>query len=668
MPITLRGPATPTTPTVATPAVLYKQNWSDAWIYAPDLQLVGLDMAVGSQGGDQATIQRRYGMLKHPWESGISYHGPWGDAAGWWIQIGIVAPGGGYQGLFIGRVAGAAADPQAGQAHGPSGTQQWLVSGPISILDKVHISTSIWWCDGAEKVLGWVPDVNDRDKRGWLVGNCTDAKHGDTYLYGGEEIWSNFDYLEYLLARFVDDSAVGGPAWTIGGQTDLLRDIEHVIEMKAAQTALEILRDLIPIRYGLDFTIRPTSDGFEVFIFAQSDQAISFGPASLPANPYTMSLNLGTDPMITRKHLAVSNELGYKRVRIIGKRIVVCCTLWAINTSPPASGHADSLVPRWDTGRQAEYADPTGNPSDPPEVQDMARKAEKFKEVWQLFGAPAEWDLHDGDCCPYFDDYGELLAGDAGEWQNIVRRTLSWTPLREGMDYTQDPPVDHAAPDMVPGFLPPAVWIASDLLRDDWYVPAEETHVGISAPQTDWGVLLHCDPNHWIAQGQFSGVTARQPDLDCRRMVATIALEIDYRISVYAETPGATAADGALEVPVDDAECWYLAPHTVVGTDPTSSPAAKLLTSPAGGIVLRNDRSRLCEIMCGLLARYYVSRARAEITWRGLLPIADLLGSILSAMDDTGGRTWLGCPITGISWKVGARGGSSTTLKAGYAR
>lgn len=665
---TLIGPATPTTPTVASPAVFYKSTWSAPWTYAPDLQLGGLDMAVGSQGGDQATIQRRYGYLKHPWEPALSYHAPWGDAIGWWVQIGIIAPGALYQPLLVGRVAGAGADPQAGQAHGPSGGQQWLVAGPLSILDRLHISTSVWWSGGAEQTLGWVPDMNDRDKRGWMIGNRTDAKHGDTYLYGGDDVWTNFDYLEYVLARFVDDSALGGPAWTIAGQTDILKDLRHVVEMKAAQTALEVLRDLIPLRYGLDFTVRPTPSGFEVFVFAQADQPISFGPASLPANPYTFSLNLAADPTVARKHLAVSNELGYKRVRVIGKRIVVCTTLWASGTAPPWSTYANSLVPRWDTGRQVEYQDPTGNPGDPPEVLDLARKAEKFREVWQLFGAPSGWDLHGGDCSPGFDDLGNFQVGQNSPYQNLVRRTLSWTPLREQTDYTQNPPVSHAGSGVVPGFLPPAVWIASDLLRPDWYVPAEENGVGISAPQTDWGVLLHCDPNHWIAQGQFSGRTAKEPDLDCRRMVATIAFEIDARLSVYAEMPGATAADGVLEVSVNDAECWYLAPATVVGTDPTWSPASKLLTSPWQGIVLRNDNDRLCAVMCGLLARYYVSRARAEITWRGLCPLADLLGTILSALDDTGGRLWLGCPVTGLSWRVDERGNSSTTLKAGYAR
>jgi adenylate cyclase class 2 len=136
-------------------------------------------------------------------------------------------------------------------------------------------------------------------------------------------------------------------------------------------------------------------------------------------------------------------------------------------------------------------------------------------------------------------------------------------------------------------------------------------------------------------------------------------------IGTFVEIEG--GEDGIMEIEVPDAECWYLAPYTVVGVadgkeDGGYQPPT-LKTSGTSARVLRNDRERLCTVMAGAIARYQYSRARAEIQVKGYRPWGALVGQVLTLIESGGDEQTVGAPITSISWANG-----STTIRTGFAR
>ncbi len=87
------------------------------------------------------------------------------------------------------------------------------------------------------------------------------------------------------------------------------------------------------------------------------------------------------------------------------------------------------------------------------------------------------------------------------------------------------------------------------------------------------------------------------------------------------------------------------------------------------GRVLRNDADRLAQVAVGALARYSAWRNRATIQWRGLIGWSDLVGRILTVIDDGAESTDINAPITGMEWNASSDGKNVTTrLHTGFAK
>ena len=200
--------------------------------------------------------------------------------------------------------AGSAATTPAGSAIGPMGKEGWPAYGPAHILMRCLYERSAWIVDPTlspleQEILGWSPDFNSRDERGTLVGNRSADRYPDSdgyYCFGGTEVWTNYDAAEYLLKGYVDESGYtpAGPTWTLGGQADLLKGIEDTVALGQSRPILDILRDLIPLKFGLDFKIVPTPDGFEIVVFSLSSIAVTFRGASLSGNPSRVRIDSST--------------------------------------------------------------------------------------------------------------------------------------------------------------------------------------------------------------------------------------------------------------------------------------------------------------------------------------------------------------------------------------
>ena len=384
MPITIIGPQQAAFPALTYPAMIDVKptwDWQDGWEFRPDLELLG---AAATSGRELSSCQigRKYGQIKLPWEEDTGITLAWGDTVQSWVRVRMV----GQQGMnvaWVGRVSGEARDVQ-GASMGSSGEQAWQCYGPGQILRKVPISRSFW----EDKDLGWVPSMNDRDGRQAILGNRAASWGAPSYLYGDGFPWTHYDYAEYILKRFVDESATGGPAWSLGGQTDVLKDLIDVIRFGTTQTAADVLRELIPTRLGIDYTIRPTDDGFEVFVFALLAGEYSFGGHTLPRNPNIARVRVGLDSDKIQTRVSTTSDHQYGRIRVLGRRIVVCCSLCGgqVNQFGLIPG---SLARKWSPALQTEYhqCDELEGITTW-ESYDRYRGQDKFAAVYQQFGAP----------------------------------------------------------------------------------------------------------------------------------------------------------------------------------------------------------------------------------------------------------------------------------------
>lgn len=667
---TLIGP--PTSITVARtqrPILEFKGLWSDAWTQKPEYEFLHATAAAGGQDVGRLEVQRPYGRVKFPYSVTIATRNK-ESPINWWARLMLDdGTGGTPPTVWIGKFfeeARSIHGQSAGGTTTPSGMQRHVAYEPLMILKRIHVSEA-WWeaPDGSETqvLTNWAPGFNARDADGFLVGNRSAEvlpRIGGRYAFGGSSRWNAFQAVGYLLYRFADELVVGGPSWTVSAQPDAqtaLESIEESIEVEQGEALDSIVRKLIPLNMGLDFVVRETPTGFELYVYSLVAGAKSFRGVTLPANPQTYRFRASLGQTTSMVNVIRSWAQRYDRIRVIGRRVVVCCTLEA------DAEEGGSLEAKWQPQFENDYKLGTGNPTDPPEDHDAARENDKFSAVYQAFGAPADWDHQAGHASPRVMEDGTISPSVARTFQNSVRKTLGWLPLREQFEYDGLEPSDRNPTGHQGDFLPPAAWILDEATGR--YVPCEERGIGIHAPGHDWGIVLRAKPNHLLALRSFTpweDTTDIPPVYDWQTLKVTIAFEADERLYLEWSVPEPDPGEGVMVVEDRGAELWYLAPSTVFGLTAAGQPRR----SPAEGVVLRNDADRLLLRMAGAMARYYDERARAEILLVGLWPFSTLLGGILESVEESGDLDLINAAITGVEYTGGDR--PTTRITTGFGR
>jgi len=280
---TVIGPTSTAYPTRVYPVLVQtKPRWSDDWAYEPELTFAGGTANAAGADLDVCTLTRRYGVTKEPHETAFSSKVPQ-NRTGWWVRIEQHGEQGAQQ-LWIGQIATETREVHGSESHGPSGVQTWTAYGPQQILRKTDISQA--WAqkspntyDTTAVLLGWMPPINEDPGTG-TPGNATSATFGGiSKIFGVDGLWNHKELLEYVLGNFIDTD--DGPTWTIGGQDDLLEDLSETIPLGVKVSAAELIRLLIPTKYGLDYKLVSTEAGFEVFVYALNALPYSFGDATL---------------------------------------------------------------------------------------------------------------------------------------------------------------------------------------------------------------------------------------------------------------------------------------------------------------------------------------------------------------------------------------------------
>lgn len=626
---------------VVHPAIEVKSRWSHAWSVDPDLELVSMRACAAGQDLGECTLRRRYGYLKHPHESSLAAHAPQ-NLDGYWVRLRSAnGETGDYDTLWTGIFAG-----ERRQLFGtntdsgvfvPAGDQEYAAYEPAYLLRRMYVSSSDWLAtyNGSETVqrIQWLPDLNGRDKGHTLIGNRTGSKYTgdghDCYLFGGSAVWTRRQFIEYILDRFAN--VAGQPVWTLGGTAvSVLGDVEDTLRLGSVHSVYDLVRMMVPTRLGVDFAIVPTDDGFEISVYSLSPTAISYGGATLPANPDTVIWQVRDALDLASTEVARSQSQRYATIRVLGRRMVVCCSPRVVY---------ETLEPKWTTIEESDYLDGTGTPADEDTLHDQARRRDEMRRVWQQYAIPVDMDPDDLLAAPLVAADGTVDPNDTGPRQNVVRRTLRWLPLREGKDYSAGVPADEGAGEL----LAPVAYVQDpETLR---YVPVDTLGISVSVLSQDWGVHLGASPNHLLALNHWDGAadSADEPQYDYDTLVTTIAFEADQRLRLEETLDD---DDGSvLEIIDDSAELWYLAQNTVVGID-----AGGVLQATASGAVIRNDVDKLGQIMAGAVARYQQSRARAVFVLEGWHHLQGYIGHVLVGVDDGGGSEEMAAPITSVRW------------------
>jgi len=658
MPITIIGPSsTPSVRIAGTPLVEIKRLWTDDWEIEPGVRVINAKSA--SAGAEIGTCEliRHYGEVKLPYQS--AYVNPPTQGMGpvpWldhWVRIKAFTAAGS-EVIWTGRIGSEVREPY-GSGDAPSGVQNFVAYEAAMLLEKISVTDSIWLVGGFQKRLDWIPAMNSRDGRNFVVGNMVVS--GEQDFYGGTAVWTHRAAVDYLLANFADASAVQGPRWSLTGQSNLLETLTKSIRYETTETLLSILRRIINPREGIDFKVVTTSDGFAVDVFALSAREQSFAGVTLPTNPRTVEIKRSQARDITEVKITRSGEHAVGRVRVLGARLVACLSLYGFE-----------LAKKWTAAAETAYNAGSGTAGDDAEEHDKARKADHLRDVYQAFGAPADWNHNGGLTAPrQVIDNGRLILSNESAvdalYQNQARATLTFLPFRANVDYSTDPPTDGSA-GLDSDLLAPLVWLWDEEAQR--YVAADQVGMDVSALLGDWGVFINASPNHLLARNQFAGAAESdtEPVYNYARMLITFAFRTDQRLALTFERVGGVRPhDATMDIMDEDAELWFACPQTTFQIDQDGE-----LKNTLGGqyLILRNDSDRLFATMAGAISRYFYPRSRADLAFKGLFPYSNLIGQILTVIEEGGDSRSIQAPITAVEYDLSET--PRTTIKAGYAR
>lgn len=689
-----------------------------SWELDESLELVAGKLCSAGHGRSSATIFRRFGLVQQPFESSAYkvLRKTSEDMVGKWIQLRFIylVDGEDVENVqWIGRIENASTTLCGNQAemlgfkNVPTGTQFWTAYSGLEYLDKLEIYES--WHGAVvvtpdtdsdpefrESLIDWIPPMNRRDKLNMLVGNRTVSKHANlsepddeesgefslSYIYGSDDgtsgVWTHRQYIEYILARFVN-SLVDKPRFVLVDDTGALESLENSIDFGNKISIGDILRALLNIKFGVDFVVRPSIENpeytYEIYVFALSADDHTFGDeddeVTLPKNVDLVDIDPGATAgtLIMPPEVIDSREHQYEKIVVLGRRAVCMFTLRGDEGFDGPSDDLKTLVKKWSDTLETAYK----------AADDDARRNEKYAAVYQIFGAPEKWDHLRGYLNPVVLNDGSLLEfeGDEGDddpkpaFQNAVRETLPWIPLRKGYDYSVSPVTNSNPSDVEADFRPPVVWLYDE--EKAKYFNVEEYEIAVHALRNEWGVFLNPNPNHRLGLNHFSETSESEPEFDWEKLVVTIAIHTDQRFSLRHSLspmiPDAGNEQSVKIIELNDAELWFAAPGTIVGVDDDGD----LVAIHESNRILRNDTDRLRMAMAGAIARYTVARRRCRVSIRENVAYATLIGKILKTYTSTsssggeGGTVTdtetIDAPVTAIEWTAGQQ--RTTIIQAG---
>ncbi|WP_146663605.1 hypothetical protein [Anaerohalosphaera lusitana] len=385
------------------------------------------------------------------------------------------------------------------------------------------------------------------------------------------------------------------------------------------------------------------------------DESIEISGVTIPGHALDdrKNLDLWRQQENTRVSLTLDQSQRYDRITVRGAPIRVCGTWNAVR---------DDIVKGWPFAVEQAYEDAAKNTDGYAELDEKAkaelndkfRSEDKFADVFTKFIVPNTWDWTLGGYnanpkwIPTLEPAPHIEPAQNAPYWNANKRFHDMLPFKEGVDYSQDPPVDNNPAGTIAEYRKPFAICdqgGGGVYADKMKVPAQ-----VRSLPNQLGFEVKTNPQYLMARDNFSLAEPGlwDSDLDTHGtnwqwMTITAMISTDQRFEVTDTLTGATAENPrTLIIEVDDAEYWWIVPGTYVGVDADGAPVEY-----NGNSTFRDDTQRLIDVLMAAKAWYGRKRLKVEIRNDVLQPQARI-AQMLEHVDITTDHDAPGSVVTSI--------------------
>lgn len=673
------------------------------WQTVPYCRCISAARAIAPSIG-QAMFEYRYGRRKRADRGAFSTEGLV-DLKGYFVRVRKTR--GGSEALWTGYVDASdyrvfGSDPVA------SGVQRFQAYELGHLLNRNEgYGTTIYEPDVVDEVraIDWIPTLNKRHEDGVQQrGNRSSAKKAiyengpSVYHFSGEgELWSNYDYLERLLALNTPNSVT----FELAGVIDPLKQMHDYVILEG-RTAWDIITELISRRRGMGFYLDVKGSKCELVCFTSLDEDLTLGDVEVPKNPNVVNFDPTASIEILEASIIDSSAIVYDEIVALGARCLVCATFGYEDAFE--KGWSDAVEDQYKLAANRESVDESFNTpyddlslSQKRERNEMVRRHEAYENVFRKHRIKRTWDgtTNGGEpgvdptgCIPVFDDAGEVsFPEDPPVWaQN--KRFESWIPFRQDIDYATPELQDLTPNNTEINYRRPFAFCVEpegqvpkdeegELTREPYWFylhdPLErfgEAQAFMSVDAHDFAIKLQPTHGHVFALNHWGNpIDGVEPSgryilLDYEKIRATVAFRADTRVRVGLKRKGVKTVARTKVIEVHDAEFWYAHPNTIVDVLDVSPLGVKHTGSlSAADAILRDDRPRLREIAAYALAWYGKPRASVSVSIRNLMKFAEL-GTMLKSTVQGGRSIPVNTVISSIEYDFTVEGGRTTIRTA----
>lgn len=560
----------------------------------------------------------------------------------------------------------------AGGGENPNGIQRIEAVGLPQVLNRDTITGStVKGGSGSVVAVDTIYDFNKRGvSKGHLerlpapLGNRSSAKHTDgAYTFGADgDLWTAYDQVEELLARHVPKN---GPVFVLGGQADVLKQFHPVTERRG-QTPWQVLTKLISPNRGLGVVPLVDDARVTLFVYTTLDAELTLGGVTIPASQEQFNISLDDTIDLDRPQLVFTDATRYEEVEVRGQPVLSCFSLsfpdssLAIGWNPARASEMKTGAfgtdgyDGWTEGRKAD-------------ANDAYRADDKFNEVYSKFILPKTWNGKVGDglgtasnpALLSYNEGGNLVPSASAPFCPLDKKFESFVPLRDGVDYSAAPPDESGVVESAETTYRRPAALCWHAASSRWYYVDKPDNEETDAAAANFGIYprdlavkIGASPTYRFAKNHFEDAEGYNEDVvfDYESLIVTVALRTD---TVLKATHRKAALDPSSEmirrkvIEMPECEYWYLSPHTFVGVKSDGQ-----LAFNSAGLVLRDDSSRIKEVLAAAVAWYDKPRAGLTLRYRRSDP-GIALGTLIRGVTTGQARRESNSVVSSIGWQNG---------------
>ncbi|HET6325805.1 MAG TPA: hypothetical protein VFG04_14100 [Planctomycetaceae bacterium] len=689
------------------------EEWGD-WQFLPYLVCNEAEIALAPDTG-RATFDYRTGFIAPEDDPGNPSQFDPVDLVDQYVRVSIQQPFSDpvpvFWGIFSSQTTVSmsttnAAGPQNFQAQG---IEYLLDRCPIAGSKAIKPNPSGGSPTNVTVSLNTAMSFNRKPTKGKvLVGNRSKNLGPDgVYMFSGYGAkWTNLQIANHLLQYWGPDNVT----FQLVGQTDPLDQMIAYHDFKEGTTLWKALCQLIDHRKGL-IMIPYVGDDGTVYIYVDTVQDVPIQVAGLTIPPnsnpvqFTLPSSPPYDQMVDDVPISKTDQTNYGNIIVQGALVKMMfpasfynSPAWQQLIFPPDQGnllHAGDYY-------QTQYLTGVPGGNGTPQQNDTERAKDKYKDVFQRFKVDYKWDgklINSTQAggngkpvntmpIPYPDGTIDITPPDGAKQQLPTdvpgaqfvffdRLYYKRLPIRQGVDYTQIPPVDNNpdpnTAEHVPMFalyydkdnganhMADTMWHKIERFNKDNKAVKSLT---LHKADTELGVHIEATPNHYLALNHFQNAnpTNTQPELDYTNLVVVGAMDVPCRPTVFWQSPFGGNRTKIAVLP--SCRFMFATPGCPLDVDNNG----KLVTMPADDdgsynpIVLDDDHTVLQQIAVEMAAWFGAPRQTIKITIKQpgvYVP----LGSFLEQMNTAYSTEPIGTLINKISINFDTQ---ETTIQTGF--